>query len=74
MRKRCIAQGTLPARPVVPQAPWSSQRTALARPAVQAAVQGGRTRHRQAGTQAGAAPVAGAPAETRRSTLLSGAR
>jgi hypothetical protein len=38
--KRCIAQGTLPARQGVPYAPWSIQRTALALPAVQAVVQG----------------------------------
>ena len=43
MVKRCIAQGTLPARQVVPQAPWIIQRTDLALPAVQAAVQGVRS-------------------------------
>ena len=42
--KRCIAQGTLPARQVVPQAPWIIQRTDLALPAVQATVQGVHTR------------------------------
>jgi hypothetical protein len=44
--KRCIAQGTLPARQVVPHAPWIIQRTALALPAVQATVQGVRTGRR----------------------------
>jgi hypothetical protein len=72
--QRCIAQGTLPARQVVPQAPWIIQRTDLVLPAVQAAVQGVRMGHRQAYTQAGAEQVAVAPAETRNSTLLSGDR
>ena len=39
--KRCSAHGTLPARQGVPQASWIIQRTDLALPAVQAAVQGG---------------------------------
>jgi hypothetical protein len=72
--KRCIVQGTFPARQVVPQAPWLIQRTDLALPAVQAAVQGVRTGHRPAGTQAGAEHVAAAPAETRSPKLLSGER
>jgi hypothetical protein len=38
--KRCIAQGTLPARQVVPYAPWIIQRTDLALPAGQVVVQG----------------------------------
>ena len=64
--KRCIAQGTLPARQVVPQAPWIIQRTDLALPAVQAAVQGVRTGRRQRGLRPGqpegrqACPQAGA--------------
>ena len=83
--KRCIAQGTLPARQVVPQAPWIIQRTALALPAVQAAMQGVRTGHRQLGLrpgqpewprqacpQAGAEQVAAAPAETRSPKLGAG--
>jgi hypothetical protein len=41
--KRCIAQGLLPARRVVPQAPWIIQRTDLDRVAVQAEVQRVRT-------------------------------
>src|SRR5262249_30303903 len=45
--KRCIAQGTLPARQVVPYAPWIIQRTALALPAVQAVVQAVRMGRRQ---------------------------
>ena len=75
--KRCIAQGTLPARQVVPQAPWIIQRTDLALPAVQAAVQGVRTGRRLPGLrpgrrsglpacpQAGADHAAAAPVETR---------
>ena len=76
--KRCIAQGTLPARQVVPQAPWIIQRTDLALPAVQAAVQGVRTGRRPPGLrpgppewsgsaspQAGADHTAAALAETR---------
>jgi hypothetical protein len=47
--KRCIAQGTLPAPQVVPQAPWIIQRTDLALPAVQAVVQRGRPGRRQPG-------------------------
>src|SRR4051794_10806157 len=38
--KRCIAQGTLPACQVGPQAPWIIQRTDVALPTVQAVVQG----------------------------------
>ena len=38
--KRCIAQGTLPARQVVPYAPWIIQRTDVALPAVQVVGQG----------------------------------
>jgi hypothetical protein len=77
--KRCIAQGTLPARQVVPQAPWIIQRTDLALPAVQAAVQGVRMGHRPPGFRpspasppAGAAHTATAPAETRSPKLVSG--
>jgi hypothetical protein len=77
--KRCLAHGTLPARQVVPQAPWSIQRTDLALPAVQAAVQGGHIGRRPPGfrpgpasTPAGAAPAATAPAETRSPKLVSG--
>jgi DNA invertase Pin-like site-specific DNA recombinase len=51
--KRCIAQGTLPACQVVPQAPWIIQRTAWALPAVQAVVQGVRMGHRQRGIPLG---------------------
>jgi hypothetical protein len=51
--KRCIAQGTLPACQVVPQAPWIIQRTDLALPAVQAVVQGVRMGHRQRGIPLG---------------------
>jgi DNA invertase Pin-like site-specific DNA recombinase len=77
--KRCIAQGTLPARQVVPQAPWIIQRTDLALPAVQAAVQGVRMGRRPPGFRpgpasppAGAAHAATAPAETRSPKLVSG--
>jgi len=83
--KRCIAQGTLPAHQVVPQAPWIIQRTALALPAVQAEVQVVRTGRRPSGLrpdqpewpcqacpQAGADPAAASPVETRSSKLLSG--
>jgi hypothetical protein len=79
--KRCIAPGTLPAR----QAPWIIQRTDLALPAVQAAVQGVRTGRCQLGLRpgqpewpgpaclpAGAEHVAAASAETRSSPRLSG--
>jgi hypothetical protein len=85
--KRCMAQGTLPARQVVPHAPWIIQRTDLALPAVQAVVQGVRTgRHprslrlRQpegpgpAGALAGAKPVVAAPGETHSLDLRSGER
>ena len=81
--KRCMAQGILPARQVVPYAPWIIQRTDLALPAVQAVVQGvciGRHQRRlrqpegpgQAGTRAGAAPVVAAPGEPCSLQLLSG--
>ena len=77
--KRCIAQGTLPARQVVPQAPWIIQRTDLALPAVQATVQGVHLGRRPLGFRpgpasppAGAAPAATAPAETRSPKLVSG--
>jgi hypothetical protein len=85
--KRCIAQGILPARQVVPYAPWIIQCTDLALPAVQAVVQGVRTgRHPrslrlrqpegpgQAGAPAGAEPVVAAPGETHRLTLWAGER
>ena len=83
--KRCMAQGILPARQVVPYAPWIIQGTALALPAVQAVVQGVRTgRHQrrlrqpagpgQAGAPAGAEPVVAAPGETHRLQRLSGKR
>jgi len=83
--KRCIAQGTLPARQVVPQAPWIIQRPDLALPVVQAEVQAVRTGRRQPGlrpgqpewphqasSQAGADHAAASPAETRSPRLLSG--
>lgn len=77
--KRGIAQGTFPARQVVPQAPWIIQRTDLALPAVQAAVQGVRMGRRPPGCRpspasppAGAAHAATAPAEPRRPKLVSG--
>jgi len=77
--KRCIAQGTLPARQVVPQAPWIIQRTDLALPAVQAAVQGGCTGRRPPGLRpgpaslpAGAAPPATVPVEPRSPKLGAG--
>jgi DNA invertase Pin-like site-specific DNA recombinase len=60
--KRCIAQGILPARQVVPHAPWIIQCTDLALPAVQAAVQAVRMGHRQCGRPPGA-PEWPAPAE-----------
>jgi hypothetical protein len=70
--KRWIAHGAVPARQVVPQAPWIIQRIAWALPAVQAAVQGGRLGRRPpscrpgpASPPAGAAPAAPAPAEPR---------
>jgi hypothetical protein len=82
--KRCIAQGLLPARQVVPYAPWIIQRTDLALPAVQAAVQAVRLGRRQrrcppgapewpdrAAPQGGAAPAAGR-AETRSPQRLAG--
>jgi hypothetical protein len=85
--KRCMAQGILPARQVVPYAPWIIQRTDLALPAVQAVVQGVRTgRHPrsfhlrqpagpgQAGAPAGAEPVVAAPGETHSLQLRSGER
>ena len=85
--KRCMAPGILPARQVVPYAPWIIQRTALALPAVQAVVQGVHTgRHprslrlRQpeepvlAGAQAGVEPGVAAPGETPSLTLQSGER
>lgn len=52
--KRCIAQGLLPARQVVPYAPWIIQRTDLILPAVQAAVQAVRLGRRQRGCPPGA--------------------
>jgi hypothetical protein len=77
--KRCIAQGTLPARQVVPQAPWIIQRTDLALPAVQAAVQGVCTGRRPPGLRpgpaslpAGAAPPATVPVEPRSPKLGAG--
>jgi hypothetical protein len=72
--KRCITPGTVPARQVVPQAPWIMQRTDLGLPAVQAVGQRVRLGHRQAYPQAGAEQVAVAPAATRHATLLSGDR
>jgi DNA invertase Pin-like site-specific DNA recombinase len=83
--KRCMVQGILPARQVVPYAPWIIQRTDLALPAVQAVVQGVRTgRHQrslrqpegpgQAGAPAGVEPVVAAPGETHSLQLLSGER
>jgi len=82
--KRCIAQGLLPARQVVPYAPWIIQRTDLALPAVQAAVQAVRLGRRQrrcppgapewpdrAAPQGGAEPAAGR-AETRNPQRLAG--
>jgi len=85
--KRCIAQGTLPARQVVPYAPWIIQRTDLALPAVQAVVQGVHTgrHHRgrgprqpewpgQACVQAGAEHVGAVSGETHRLTLRAGAQ
>jgi len=85
--KRCIAQGTLPARQVVPYAPWIIQRTDLALPAVQAVVQGVHTgRHHggrgprqpewpgQACVQAGAEHVGAVSGETHRLTLRAGAQ
>jgi hypothetical protein len=83
--KRCIAQGTLPARQVVPYAPWIIQRTDLTLPAVQAVVQGVHTGrpHRgrcprqpegpgQACAQARAEHVVAASGETHRLTLRAG--
>jgi hypothetical protein len=83
--KRCIAQGTLPARQVVPYAPWIIQRPDLTLPAVHAVVQGVHTgrHHRgrcprqpegpgQACAQAGAEQVVAAPGDTHSLTLLSG--
>jgi hypothetical protein len=83
--KRCIAQGTLPARQVVPHAPWIIQRTDLTLPAVQAVVQNVHAgRHQrglhlsalegpgQADTQAGAEPGVAAPGETPSRTLHAG--
>jgi hypothetical protein len=83
--KRCIAQGTLPARQVVPYAPWIIQRTDLTLPAVQAVVQGVHTgrHHRgrcprppewpsQACAQAGAEHVVAASGETHSLTLRAG--
>jgi len=83
--KRGIAQGLFPARQVVPQAPWIIQRTALALPAVQAAVQGGRPGRCPPGLrpgppawsgpaaqQAGAAHVAAALGDTRSPQLVAG--
>jgi hypothetical protein len=83
--KRCIAQGLLPARRVVPQAPWIIQRTDLDRGAVQAEVQRVRSGRRplgplsdqrespgQAARQAGDAQVSSSPAEVRSATLRAG--
>ena len=77
--KRCIAPGPFPARQVVPQAPWIIQRTDVALPAVQAAVQGGRTGRRPPGLRpgpaslpAGAAPPATVPVEPRSPKLGAG--
>jgi DNA invertase Pin-like site-specific DNA recombinase len=85
--KRCIAQGILPARQVVPHAPWIIQCTDLTLPAVQAVVQGVRTGHHkhglrsrqpewpgQAGAQAGAEQGVAASGETHSLTLRSGAQ
>jgi hypothetical protein len=85
--KRCIAQGPLPARQVVPYAPWLIQRTALTLPAVHAVVPGVHTGrpHRgrgprqpegpgQACAQAGAEQVVAAPGDTPSLTLRSGAQ
>jgi hypothetical protein len=83
--KRCIAQGPLPARQVVPYAPWIIQRTDLMLPAVQAVVQDVHTGrpHRgrgprqpegpgQACAQAGAEQVVAASGETHRLPLRAG--
>jgi DNA invertase Pin-like site-specific DNA recombinase len=84
--KRCIAQGLLPARQVVPYAPWIIQRTDLTLPAVQAAVQAVRLGRRQRGCPPGApawpdraaspggAAQAAGRAETRSSQRLAGAQ
>jgi hypothetical protein len=84
--QRCRAQGTFPARPGVPAAPWILPRTALARPAVHAVVEGGRPGRShlglrpyqpewpgQAGRQAGAEQGVAAPGERPGLTRLSGA-
>jgi hypothetical protein len=83
--KRCIAQGTLPARQVVPYAPWIIQRTDLALPAVHAVVQSVRKGRHQRGLRpcqrewpgqacapAGAEQGVAAPGETPSLTRLSG--
>jgi len=83
--KRCMAQGLLPARQVVPYAPWIIQRTDLALPAVQVVVQGVCTRRHQhsfhlrqparpgqAGAQVGAEPIVAVPGETYSLTLRAG--
>ena len=85
MVKRCIAQGTFPARQVGPDAPWIIQRTDLTLPAVHAVVQGVRTGRSQRGlrpcqpewpgqacAQGGAEQVVAAPGETPSRTLRSG--
>ena len=87
MVKRCIAQGTFPARQVVPDAPWIIQRTDLTLPAVHAVGQGVHTgrHHRgrcprqpagpgQACAQAGAEHVVAASGETHSLTLRAGAQ
>jgi DNA invertase Pin-like site-specific DNA recombinase len=67
--KRCIAQGLLPARQVVPYAPWIIQRTDLTLPAVQAAVQAVRMGRRQRGAE-----QATVRRETRNPQRLAGAQ
>jgi len=85
--KRGMAQGTLPARPVGPYAPWIIQRTDLALPAVQVVVRGVHTgRHPrgrcpcqpewpgQACARAGAEHGGAASGETYSLTLRAGAQ
>jgi hypothetical protein len=84
--KRGIAQGLLPARHVVPYAPWIIPRTDLTLPAVQAAVQAVRLGRRQRGCPPGApewparaaspggAEQAARRAETRSAQRLAGAQ
>jgi hypothetical protein len=83
--KRLIRQGTLPARQVVPLAPWIIQHTDLDLAAVQAEVQAVRTGHRrpsllpgqpvlplQPSTQRGDDHIPSSPTETLPSHLTSG--